>query len=170
MRRRGDPRRAGVNRLATPPRSGERGDFLPGAVRPVRRCERERASCAAPIPVNFTAGSAPLVANSPFMSWLYEIFTMNTFSALLGVVEITTAVLLAIKPLVPKLSVLGSVLAIGLFLATITFLITTPGVGEATAGGFPVLSSTGQFLVKDVALLGLSAWTVADSLRAVAQR
>jgi reactive chlorine resistance protein C len=104
------------------------------------------------------------------MSWLYEIFTMNTFSALLGVFEITTAVLLAIKPLVPKLSVLGSVLAIGLFLATITFLFTTPGVGEATAGGFPVLSSTGQFLVKDVALLGLSAWTLADSLRAVAQR
>ena len=39
------------------------------------------------------------------MSWLYEIFPVNTFSALLGVVEITTAVLLAIKPLYPRLSV-----------------------------------------------------------------
>jgi len=35
-------------------------------------------------------------------------------------------------------------LAIGLFVATITFLFTTPGVGEATAGGFPVLSATGK--------------------------
>ena len=80
------------------------------------------------------------------MSWLYEIFPVNTFSAMLGVVEITTAVLLAIKPLFPRLSVLGSVMATGLFLATITFLFTTPGVGEASAGGFPVLSATGQFL------------------------
>jgi uncharacterized membrane protein YkgB len=110
------------------------------------------------------------VANSPFMSWLYEIFTVNTFSALLGVVEIATAALLAIKPFNPRLSVLGSVMAIGLFVATITFLFTTPGVGEATAGGFPVLSATGQFLIKDVALLELSAWTLADSLRAVVQR
>jgi Protein of unknown function, DUF417 len=70
----------------------------------------------------------------------------------------------------PEALRLGSVLAIGLFLATITFLFTTAGVGEATAGGFPVLSSTGQFLVKDVALVGLSAWTLADSHRAVAQR
>jgi uncharacterized membrane protein YkgB len=123
--------------------------------------------------LKFTAyeakGIQPLVANSPFMSWLYEIFTVNTFSALLGVVEITTAVLLAVKPLYPRLSVLGSVMAVGLFLATITFLFTTPAVGEATAGGFPVLSATGQFLIKDVALLGLSAWTLADSLRAVVQ-
>jgi uncharacterized membrane protein YkgB len=124
--------------------------------------------------LKFTAyeakGIQPLVANSPFMSWLYEIFTVNTFSALLGVVEIATAALLAIKPFNPRLSVLGSVMAIGLFVATITFLFTTPGVGEATAGGFPVLSATGQFLIKDVALLGLSAWTLADSLRAVVQR
>jgi hypothetical protein len=68
--------------------------------------------------LKFTAyeaqGIQPFVANSPFMSWLYEIFTVNTFSALLGVVEITTAVLLAIKPLSPRLSVLGSMLAIAL--------------------------------------------------------
>ena len=124
--------------------------------------------------LKFTAyeakGIQPLVANSPFMSWLYEIFTVNTFSAMLGVVEITTAVLLAIKPLFPRLSVLGSVMAVGIFLATITFLFTTPGVGEASAGGFPVLSATGQFLIKDVALLGLSLWTLVDSLRAAVQR
>jgi reactive chlorine resistance protein C len=116
------------------------------------------------------AGIQPFVANSPFMSWLYEIFSVNTFSALLGVLEITTAVLLAIKPRFPALSAVGSVMATGIFLATISFLFTTPGVSEASAGGFPVLSVTGQFLIKDVALLGLSLWTLVDSLRAVAQR
>lgn len=112
-------------------------------------------------------GIQPLVANSPLMSWLYNIFDVGTFSALLGVVEIAAAVLIAVKPLAPKISIAGSIGAIGLFLGTISFLFTTPGIGEASAGGFPVLSSTGQFLIKDVALMGISAWTLADSVRAV---
>jgi uncharacterized membrane protein YkgB len=59
----------------------------------------------------------------------------------------------------------GSVMAIGLFAATISFLFTTPGVGEAAAGGFPVLSMNGQFLIKDIALLGIAVWTLSDALR-----
>lgn len=115
-------------------------------------------------------GIQPLVAGSPLMSWLYDIFTVRQFSTLLGIFELATAVLLAIKPLAPKLSIVGSVMAVGLFLATISFLFTTPGVGEPTGGGFPALSTTGQFLIKDVALLGLSLWTLADSVRAARLR
>ena len=63
-------------------------------------------------------GIQPLMANSPLMSWLYNIFTVNTFSALLGVVEITTAVLLCVKPWWPRISMVGSVMAIGLFLGS----------------------------------------------------
>ena len=44
-------------------------------------------------------------------------------------------------------------------------MLTAPGVFEATEGGFPMLGSTGQFLVKDAALLGISAWTLGDALR-----
>lgn len=40
-----------------------------------------------------------------------------------------------------------------------------PGVFEASEGGFPMLSSTGQFLIKDAALLGISVWTLADAMR-----
>src|ERR1700757_2648911 len=63
----------------------------------------------------------PLVANSPFMGWLFHIFPVYTFSALLGVFELSAAVLLAIKPVAPKLSIAGSVLAIVLFMATVSF-------------------------------------------------
>jgi reactive chlorine resistance protein C len=49
----------------------------------------------------------PLVANSPFMGWLYDIFPEYTFSVLLGVFEVTAALLLAIKPLAPRLSIGG---------------------------------------------------------------
>jgi uncharacterized membrane protein YkgB len=109
-------------------------------------------------------GIEPLVAESPLMSWLYGIFSVTTFSALLGVVEVAAAVLLAVKPWAPRLSTIGSVIAIGLFVATITFLFSTPGVFEAAQGGFPMLSTSGQFLIKDVALLGISLWTLIDAL------
>ncbi len=113
---------------------------------------------------------APLVARSPFMGWLYNLFSEYTFSVLLGVFEVGAAVLLALKPLAPKISILGSVLAILLFLCTVSFLLSTPGVTEPAGGGFPALSLTGEFLLKDVPLLGLSFWTLSDALKAVQRR
>jgi uncharacterized membrane protein YkgB len=74
--------------------------------------------------------------------------------------------LLAVKPWWPTASVLGSVLAIMLFLATISFMFTTPGVMEASQGGFPALSAPGGFLMKHMALLGISVCKLADALRA----
>lgn len=120
--------------------------------------------------LKFTAfeaqGIQPLVANSPFMSWVYDVLSVTAFSAVLGVVEVAAAILIAVKPWWPRLSATGSVVAICLFLATLSFLFTTPGVFESSAGGFPVLSSTGQFLIKDVVLLGVATWTLTDAVRA----
>ena len=40
------------------------------------------------------------------------------------------------------------------YLITLTFFLSTPGVAEATAGGFPAISAApGQFLLKDLVLL-----------------
>jgi uncharacterized membrane protein YkgB len=111
-------------------------------------------------------GIQPLVSESPFMGWLYDIFSVYTFSVLLGVFEVAAAVLIAVKPWWPRISIFGSLLAILLFAATISFLFTTPGVFEESVGGFPLLSLSGGFLIKDIALLGISAWTLADALRA----
>ncbi|MGO4444516.1 YkgB family protein [Mycobacterium sp. 2YAF39] len=110
-------------------------------------------------------GIVPLVSESPLMSWVYDVFSVYTFSALLGVFEIAAAVLLAVKPWWPRVSVGGSLLAIALFLSTISFMFTTPGVFEDSQGGFPALSLTGGFLMKDIALLGISVWTLADAAR-----
>ena len=111
-------------------------------------------------------GISPLVANSPFMSWIYHIMSISTFGRLLGSVELLTAALLALKPWFPKASILGGLLASLFFLNTLSFMITTPGIGEASAGGFPVLSANGQFLMKDIALLSLSLWLLADAIDA----
>ena len=110
-------------------------------------------------------GIQPLVSESPVMSWLYDIFSIYTFSVLLGVFELAAAVLIAVKPWWPKVSIVGSALAILLFVATISFLFTTPGAFDESVA-YPAPSLTTGFLFKDVALLGISVWTLADALRA----
>jgi uncharacterized membrane protein YkgB len=118
--------------------------------------------------MKFTAyeaeGIRPFVANSPLMSWVYGFMSVRGFSALLGVVEVAIALLIAARPLAPRASVVGSALAAGMFLTTLSFLVTTPGVWEPSLGGFPALSALpGQFLIKDLALLGISLWSLGDA-------
>jgi uncharacterized membrane protein YkgB len=90
---------------------------------------------------------------------------VRDFSRGLGVIEIAIALLIALGPVWPKLSIAGSLAGIGMFLTTLSFVITTPGVWQA-GYGFPALAaSPGQFLVKDIVLVGAAMWTLADSLR-----
>jgi uncharacterized membrane protein YkgB len=109
------------------------------------------------------------IKHSPFTSWLDAVFSVQLLSAMLGTVEIIAALLVALSPWLPRLSAVGSAIATLLFINTLSFLFTTPGVGDAAAGGFPALSPVGQFLIKDVVLLGASVWTLGESLLA-AQR
>jgi uncharacterized membrane protein YkgB len=108
------------------------------------------------------------VTNSPLMSWVYGFLSVRGFSAALGVVEVAIATLIAVRPLSPRASLIGSALAVGMFLTTLSFLVTTPGVWEPSAGGFPALSGKpGQFLIKDLALLGISLWPLGESWTAI---
>ena len=107
-----------------------------------------------------------MVANSPLMGWVYGFMSVTAFSALLGVIEIAVGLLIALRPVWPTGSAAGSGLAAGMFLTTLTFLITTPG-WEPSAGGFPALSAMpGQFVLKDVVLLGVALWTAGEALSA----
>jgi reactive chlorine resistance protein C len=111
------------------------------------------------------------VANSPLMGWVYGPMSVRGFSAVLGVVEVAIALLIAARPLSPRSSALGSALAVGMFLTTLSFLATTPGVWEPSAGGFPALSGKpGQFLIKDLALLGISLWSLGEAWKASERR
>jgi reactive chlorine resistance protein C len=106
----------------------------------------------------------PLVAHSPIFSWLYSILSVRDFAAVLGSVELVAALLIAIGPLAPRISVIGSAMGIALFLGTLSFLFTTPGV--TAPSGFPVLTVLGQFLLKDLVLVSAALWTLGDSLGA----
>ncbi len=118
-----------------------------------------------------TGGIRLYVTNSPLMSWVYASMSVRGFSAMLGVVEVGIAILIAARPFSPRATALGSALAVGMFLTTLSFLFTTPGVWEPSLGGFPALSGKpGQFLIKDLALLGISLWSFGEAWHASQRR
>lgn len=115
-------------------------------------------------------GIQPLVAHSPFLSWVYHVWTVRQFSIGLGVVEIGIAALIALRSWSPKAAAIGSAAAVLMFLTTLSFLFSTPG-WEPSLGGFPALSgAVGQFLLKDVVLLGAAIWSLGEALKHVTTR
>src|SRR5437868_7900469 len=47
-------------------------------------------------------GIRPFIANSPLMSWVYGFMSVQGFSAMIGVVEVTIALLIAARPFWPR--------------------------------------------------------------------
>jgi uncharacterized membrane protein YkgB len=72
-------------------------------------------------------GISLYILNSPFVSWL-SIFGIRGEAYLLGTIELTTAAVLAVGAFIPILSALGSLMGIGTFAITWSFLFSTPGV------------------------------------------
>jgi uncharacterized membrane protein YkgB len=98
-------------------------------------------------------GIALYISNSPFVSWL-SIFGIRGEAYLLGIIELTTAALLAAGAFIPILSALGSLMGIGTFAITWSFFFSTPGVVKWSVSTDPIAwNLTGEFLYKDVVLL-----------------
>jgi uncharacterized membrane protein YkgB len=115
----------------------------------------------------FTAFEAdairPLVENSPLMGWLYPLLGIRGTSALIGVVEVASALLMSVRRWKPDWSAIGSLIASGTFVVTLSFLFTTPDVWYPS-------NPCGGFLMKDVLLLGAALYTAAEALEAAAAR
>ena len=120
--------------------------------------------------LKFTAyeaeGIKPLVANSPLMAWALHALGLKTLSAVIGITEIVLGVMIALRSFAPKVSAYGSMGAIVMFLITLSFTLTTPGTWQPDYG-FPYPSPMpGQFLAKDIILLGAAFWTAGEALKA----
>lgn len=121
--------------------------------------------------LKFTAfeaeGIAPLVMHSPLLSWASGAFGKQGISNIIGVIEIAVGVLIVLRSRSARLSGTGSLGAAITFAVTLTFLLSTPGVGQE-GYGFPFLSGmVGQFLIKDLVLLAASIWTAGEAFSAV---
>jgi reactive chlorine resistance protein C len=109
--------------------------------------------------LKWTTGEAqaiqPMVSHSPVLSWLYPLFGVQKGSEVIGMIELVIGVMIALRRWFPRVSAVGSAAACGMFLTTLSFLATTPNIGEGAT-----------FLLKDLTLLGAALWTAGEALRA----
>ena len=110
----------------------------------------------------------PIIGGTPWLAWLYPAFGKAGASYFLGIVEIAAALLIMLSPWSARAGLLGGALAVLTFLVTSSLVLVLP-VWEAQAGGFPALNIVGQFVLKDVALLGIALVIVAETLDRMAQ-
>ncbi len=113
--------------------------------------------------LKFTAAEAaaiqPLVTHSSLFAWMNGVLGVAGTSNFFGIFEIATGLLIAARLFSPRLSALGSAMAIVIFLGTVSFIFTTPGFSPGTM--------IDQFLFKDITLLGASIWTFGEALSAI---
>lgn len=100
-------------------------------------------------------GIQPMVSHSPFFFWLYPAVGVQHGSEVIGVIELIIGTLIALRRWAPRLSAIGSLGASVTFVVTLSFLFTTPNIGE----GAP-------FLLKDLTLLGAALWSASEALAA----
>ncbi len=100
---------------------------------------------------------------------MYGLLGVQGVSNVIGAIEIATAALMALRPLSPKASFVGSLAAVVTFLLTVSFLFSTPGAAQLKYAFLSPGRCPGTFLIKDLMLLGASFWTAAEAHRA-AQR
>jgi reactive chlorine resistance protein C len=104
-------------------------------------------------------GIAPLVFNSPLVSWHFKLFGTYLGSDFIGLTEITAALLMIAGYLRPKAGIIGSLIATLMFSVTSTMVITTPGA-IIRVHSLRYMSFLGLFLFKDVISMGASLYLV----------
>ncbi|QQX79813.1 DUF417 family protein [Shewanella sp. KX20019] len=96
-------------------------------------------------------GIEGLMSSSPLFSWIYSLFNVLHGSYFIGVVELLAVMGIALAKWSDKAYVFGLAVAALTFAATQTFIITLPAY--ETSLGLPILTGSGQFIVKDLVLL-----------------
>ncbi|MCK8123849.1 DUF417 family protein [Pseudoalteromonas sp. 2CM39R] len=89
-----------------------------------------------------------LVESSPFMSWLYIVFSVQGASNAIGVFDILSVALLGVGLYIrhAKLILLAGLACCSVFIMTQTFLITAPNALSSVT----VFERLGQFVIKDL--------------------
>jgi uncharacterized membrane protein YkgB len=107
-------------------------------------------------------GIVPLVSNSPLIWWHFKSFGPYIGSDIIGLTEITAAILIIAGYLRPKAGIIGGLIASLMFFITSTMVITTPGAIISVPGihGMRYMSFLGLFLFKDVISLGVAFYLI----------
>lgn len=106
-------------------------------------------------------GIQPMISHSPFWGWLYPVLGVQGTSIFFGCFELAAGIAIFLRPWFPLVSAYGSAFTVIMFLTTISFLFTTPGLLASPDAGF---------LMKDIVLLGGSIWCIGEALQAAGTR
>lgn len=93
----------------------------------------------------------PLISNSFLLSWMYDIFSLQTTANILGSTELAIAAGLIASFRSPRMGIIAAAMGIITFAITLSFLFTTPGLWYFM-DGVPV---TDFFILKDVTVIGV---------------
>ncbi|ETZ24086.1 DUF417 family protein [Pedobacter sp. V48] len=92
------------------------------------------------------------VSNSFLMNWLYRFNSDQGVSNLIGIYEIITGILLIVSFWNSRIGLVAGYLTAIIFLTTLSFLMTTPGIWKLS-DGVPI---TDFFVIKDLAFLAVA--------------
>jgi len=100
-----------------------------------------------------------LVENHFAMGWMYKVMSVQTVSNIIGIFEVVTAIGLIFSFFNKKIGMYAGLASAIIFVTTLSFLVTTPGVFKMVEG-FPV---TDFFILKDIPYLAISVMVYAKS-------
>ncbi len=107
-------------------------------------------------------GVAGLARTYWLFGWMYPLFGVSGVSIVIGILEITAGVLIAVGGRFAPAGLVGALMATATFVVTLSFFFTAPGIVQE-GYAFPALGSTGQFLAKDIGLLAVCVFLVLDA-------
>lgn len=99
------------------------------------------------------------VSHSFLMNWLYSVTSAQGVSNIIGIYEIVTGILLIGSFWNHKVGAIAGYLTLTIFLTTLSFLVTTPGIWKFLDG----IMVTDFFLVKDFAFLAIALQVIGTS-------
>jgi uncharacterized membrane protein YkgB len=111
----------------------------------------------------------PYISNGPLISWMYPVFGIRGACWFLGVAEWFFGALLFAGFWNKKLGILGALGGIFSFVSTITIIPFIPNGWAPSAGGFPAMTETVAFLMKDLVLLSVSVYLLRQDVLRVSQ-
>jgi uncharacterized membrane protein YkgB len=111
----------------------------------------------------------PYINHGPLIFWMYSVFGLKGATWFLGVAEWFFGALLFAGFWNKKLGILGALGSCFSFLATITIIPFIPNGWAPSAGGFPAMTETVAFLLKDLVLLAVSVYLLRQDILRVSQ-
>src|SRR5438876_6678419 len=111
----------------------------------------------------------PYISHGPLISWMYPVFGVRGATWFLGVSEWSFGALLFLGFWNKKLGILGALGSCFSFIATITIIPFIPNGWAPSAGGFPAMTETVAFLMKDLVLLSVSVYLLRQDVLRVSQ-